>query len=347
MENEDAARIRVRVYKAVTPRFSVIVPAYNVEDVIESTLNSLTACLTDEFELIVVNDESTDDTAARIDKALHGAKCHAYRVDIEHAGVSCARNEGLRMAQGEYVAFVDGDDMVTPDYAETLLSYTRERKPDAVFFGMRGDSSHFSATVDYAILGISGNEAIVRRYLKNEFMLSHVAAVYSRAFLERERLQYMPGCIRAQDLEFMLKTLLCAERVDICPQKLYIYARRGSSITHAYNPRWYDSTDAMLRTVGYAVTRNAPAPVMQALAMLVVYTFIHHRARALRIGHMSLRELEREIARNYPDQKRKTIDCAKKYLPLLHKNRLALLAYRINPTAAFALLRLVTPEIFA
>lgn len=328
-----------------TPRFTVIVPAYNVENEIERALKSLTDCLTDEFELIVVNDESTDDTPARIDKALLDAKCPARRVDIEHAGVSVARNEGLRLAKGEYVAFIDSDDTVAPEYASALLEFTHERKPDALFFGF--DSDFYNVRpLKQTILGVSGEEVIVRYCRNSEFSIHHCAGSYNREFLEREQIRYTPGCRISQDIEFIHKLLVRTHSVDIYPTKLYIYLYRESSTVNNYRPYWFDNQDAMLRVVDYAVASDATAPTIETLALIAVYYFFWLRARSIRLSHMSLRELNREVETNYPGQTKRVRECARKYLSPFHINRLAMLAYSISPSATFALLRIIRPEFF-
>lgn len=327
------------------PRFTIIIPAYNVEGIISNTIASLVAFLTDEFELICVNDGSTDNTAGRIEAALKNAKCRAYRVDTVNSGVSAARNEGLKRARGEYITFVDGDDLVMPNYGETLIELTRERKPDIAFFSTTSDHTHDHISGN-TMLGISGEEAICRTYENKEFSARIFAAAYKREFIEREGLRFTPGCGRAEDDEFIQKALVCARCVDVYPIQLYVYLLRKTSIMNTYRHTWFDGVDAKLRALDFAREKGASDRTLKTFALSAMYSFFRLRASAMHIGKMSARTLVREIRRYYPGQYKKTLDYAVKYLPPFDINRISLYAYRAWPSLFFALLRVARPEYF-
>lgn len=100
------------------PKISVIVPAYNVEAYILETLRSLSKQTFSDFEILVVNDGSTDRTAEIVTTFIQ----QDYRFKILHkpnGGLSSARNFGIHQAQGEYIALLDGDDVYLPDKLAT------------------------------------------------------------------------------------------------------------------------------------------------------------------------------------------------------------------------------------
>ncbi len=107
-------------------RFSVVVPAFNRSDSLPATIRSLVAQeefrRTREMEVIVVDDGSTDGTAQSIDD-LRTEGLRLLRQD--NRGVSAARNAGIEAAQGDYLAFVDSDDTVEPDWLKALAAQTR------------------------------------------------------------------------------------------------------------------------------------------------------------------------------------------------------------------------------
>lgn len=103
-------------------KVSVIIPVYNVEEYLRETLDSVLAGTLQDFELLLVDDGSTDGTPEI---------CRQYaerdeRIQVftkENGGVGSARNYGLDRARGEYIAFIDGDDLVRPDYLEKLVRF--------------------------------------------------------------------------------------------------------------------------------------------------------------------------------------------------------------------------------
>lgn len=102
------------------PLFSVVIPTYNREELVGSTLASLAAQELDDWELIVVDDGSTDGT---LEVVQQFADAHAGRVSIleqDHRGCAAARNRGARQATGEYLAFLDSDDLWFPWTLRTL-----------------------------------------------------------------------------------------------------------------------------------------------------------------------------------------------------------------------------------
>lgn len=112
--------------------FSVVIPLYNKEGCIVKTLDSVLAQSFDDFEVIVVDDGSTDGSVAFV-KAVQDPRIKL--ISQKNGGPSSARNTGIRAAQGEMVAFIDADDIWMPDYLREMNSLIEEY-PDAVIFGM-------------------------------------------------------------------------------------------------------------------------------------------------------------------------------------------------------------------
>ena len=99
---------------------SIIIPAYNIQDYLGPTLDSVLAQTWQNIEILVVNDGSTDDTAAVM--AAYGAKDSRVRaIHKENGGVTSARLRGVAEATGAYIGFVDGDDYIEPQMYERLL----------------------------------------------------------------------------------------------------------------------------------------------------------------------------------------------------------------------------------
>ena len=104
---------------------SVIVPVYNIVDFIGNCLRSLAEQTIYDFEVIIVDDSSTDQSNSII-KQFCRQDTRFQLISKSNGGVSSARNIGLKCAKGEYIAFVDGDDYVAADYLEFLLANLTE-----------------------------------------------------------------------------------------------------------------------------------------------------------------------------------------------------------------------------
>lgn len=112
-------------------KLSIIIPAYNVanwiDDCICSCMNQ-DMNLGDEFEIIVVNDDSSDDTMEHL--ITYGN--NIIIVEQSNAGVSAARNNGLKCAKGEYIWFIDGDDYIEPNVLGGIYQYIKKKDLDVL-----------------------------------------------------------------------------------------------------------------------------------------------------------------------------------------------------------------------
>ncbi|MDO4818616.1 MAG: glycosyltransferase family A protein [Akkermansia sp.] len=115
---------------ADSPLFSVVIPAYNARKFIPLTIESILRQSVQDFEIVVVNDGSTDDTL----EILQGVADPRLRVITRENGGECvARNHGLREARGKYIAFLDSDDVWLPNHLEQALGFM-EAHPDIAWF---------------------------------------------------------------------------------------------------------------------------------------------------------------------------------------------------------------------
>ena len=115
------------------PRFSVIIPLYNKAPYVDKTIRSVLAQTYADYELIVMDDGSKDDSFAIALKAVEGrGNCHVYRQ--KNAGVSMARNNGVALSQGDYLCFLDADDWWEPTFLEEMSKLIGDF-PDAGIYG--------------------------------------------------------------------------------------------------------------------------------------------------------------------------------------------------------------------
>ena len=113
---------------------SVVIPAYNVGQYVAQCLQSVLSQSFTDFEVIVVNDGSTDNSA-EIARSFADADSRVRVVDQPNGGLSAARNTGIDLASGKWLMFVDSDDMLLPDAMSTLLALAHDTESDIVCGG--------------------------------------------------------------------------------------------------------------------------------------------------------------------------------------------------------------------
>lgn len=104
------------------PNISVIIPAYNAKDTLTQSVESVQAQSFTDFELIIVNDGSTDGTASLLD--AYASDPQLVYINQDNLGVSAARNTGARQAKGDWILFLDADDVLLPTALELLSKFT-------------------------------------------------------------------------------------------------------------------------------------------------------------------------------------------------------------------------------
>ena len=119
------------------PSVSIVMPAYNVASYIGEALKSVFNQVFSDFEVIVVNDGSPD--TVELERALEPYMSRIHYIKQKNLGAGAARNEALRAARGEFVAFLDADDLWLPNYLEEQLGFIREHGVDLVC----ADAMHF------------------------------------------------------------------------------------------------------------------------------------------------------------------------------------------------------------
>ena len=113
------------------PTVSIIVPIYNVEKYLGRCLDSLLAQTLKNIEIIAVNDGSTD-LSLKILKEYSIKDSRIKIINKPNGGVSSARNEGIQLASGEFIGFVDPDDWVDPEMYEDMVNHAKNEKADIV-----------------------------------------------------------------------------------------------------------------------------------------------------------------------------------------------------------------------
>ncbi|MGN0343231.1 MAG: glycosyltransferase family 2 protein [Roseburia sp.] len=232
---------------------SIIIPAYNVEKYVEQCLDSLFDQTFQDFEIIVINDGSTDGTGQVLESYAAGRKdSRLHVIHQENAGQSVAKNKGMDLAQGNFYTFVDADDYVKPDYLRQLYDAIVSQQADISVCGFERVND------EGQILEHTSIESVAHYIRANGkiclFFTLSWAKLYRASYVKRYSIRFSEG-VRLDDLDFSLKCNNLTEKivtVDVCN---YQYRYNPESITSvAYKGGMvkrfpYESFETMTRSV--------------------------------------------------------------------------------------------------
>lgn len=223
------------------PAVSVIVPVHNVAAVLEPCLDSLLKQTLRDLEILVVDDGSTDESG-RIADAY--AARYPDRLRVLHktnGGLGDARNHGIAHARGEYLAFVDGDDLVAPAMLETMLTRARESGAELVVCGIRNIiGAELGPYYPEPDMSVFGRSLAQEPRLMYRVDASACDKLYARDLFERTGVRFPVG-MAFEDVPTVYRLLPHANRVEKIDEPLYLYRReRVGSITGVQGARYLD-----------------------------------------------------------------------------------------------------------
>ena len=255
-------------------KYSIVVPVYNVKEYLDDCIKSVLAQSISDYELILVNDESSDGSGEICDKyAAQYPNIHV--IHQKNQGVAAARNTGIAKALGDYILFLDSDDWLEPNLLE-LLTPSVERACDVVEFGFRKIFPDGSVETTYPILlpdGISGKDSLQQTFEKSAMPLASCwCCAYRRQFLLDHALVFPLGVRYGEDLMFRMQVLENAVCVCRLQETLYCYRVRNTSVTqHLSLASLRDvlkATADICRTYPNAVTANYYCSYLLSVASL-------------------------------------------------------------------------------
>lgn len=239
-------------------RISVIVPVYNVREHICSCMVSLLAQTFDSYEIIVVDDGSTDGSIAALGRMAADPK---VRIVIkENAGTSQARKAGFELARGEYIVFVDSDDRVDPDMLRRLFDAAEREQADMVCCGLRLERTDGALIDEQSVDGIYVYETAADR-MRALHSGEAVYPILCNKMIHRsllERAVFPTGLFIGEDYTMVVPMLEQARRVVHIPDVLYHYIFHGANITRRGFEKLHVRTFANYRRIWKRLHRRYP-----------------------------------------------------------------------------------------
>ena len=206
------------------PKISIVMPVYRVQDYVLECLESIAAQTYKNIEVIVIDDGSPDDSGAICDDfAKKDTRFHV--IHQKNGGLSAARNRGLKEATGKYIAFVDSDDSVAPEYIEKLYQSIHDNDSEVAACGF--NQTHIDRQ---AMSGDEATAVLLTKQLDEDLVAWN--KLYLRSLFIDNKIEYPVGEIHEDNLT-TYKLYAAAKRVSFVPEALYNYRLRSDSITQS------------------------------------------------------------------------------------------------------------------
>ena len=219
-------------------QYSVIIPVYNAERTLRRCLDSLVGQQFSDYELLLINDGSTDDSDAICREYANTYPCVRYFAK-ENGGVSSARNLGLEQAEGEYILFVDSDDYVSENYFASLSDALENAAADLLLFGYRnfgGVSTEWDTGVFYENTEVGVAEQIssaMRQYLFSSLW----SKAFKRQIIEQHNIRFANDLAIGEDQVFLFTYAMHIRSVVSIKSILYnVDVSDGNSLSRKARP---------------------------------------------------------------------------------------------------------------
>lgn len=243
----------------------MIIPVYNVEkyirDCIESLTNQVVAGFSfEEFAEVIFIDDGTPDNSVEIIKEYQNTYKNIYLIQQENAGQSVARNNAIKFASGEYVFFLDSDDLLPPDALSPLYKLAKETGSEVIVSHSKAFNSRRSWFIeDHAEVASAALRKV--KFFHHSILVKTPAPwakLYKRNLLLRHNIEFPVGIKLAEDWIFVMKAMYKANHISTTPHISYLYRGRDDednpSCTQIVNEKvFYDLTKVYELTLQFGL----------------------------------------------------------------------------------------------
>lgn len=252
------------------PYFSLILPVYNVEKYVKRCVNSLLRQEYTDYEIILVDDGSTDSSGSICDK-LADKNNNIFAYHKENGGLSDARNYGMDRAKGNYILFIDSDDWVDEKLLISLHNHLNKSNVDILKFGFQKmqEGNYKNTFFSYFNIGVYDRRQIEETILpytigpkrlfcyEQNVCKSVWSHVYSLNFLRENNIRFVSEReILNEDHLFNLHTLLYAKSLEVTHYILYYYDYREGSLSKRYITNEFERKLKLHREYKLLLERN-------------------------------------------------------------------------------------------
>lgn len=267
------------------PFFSIIMPAYNAEKFLSEAIESVLLQSFTDFELFVINDGSIDKTDD-ICRFFSKKDSRIVFIDKKNEGVSLARNEALDKASGEYVFFVDSDDIIYKDSLQKIHCFLKRTPVDYLRFEYEIIDSlgrllypNYEAAKRRRYEGKKMNSSdCIENLIRGEFF--SWSGVFKRTIIEKNNLRFLPGCTYNEDTLFMMHFFMYSQTHVYVSDKVYGYRKSETAVTCRFTERNYLDVERVvteLQKIYYSQCKIESKVIKRIIERLCLRLFVERR----------------------------------------------------------------------
>ncbi len=250
-------------------KISIIIPVYNAKKYINECLESILNELDQNIEILLLDDGSTDGSYELI-KSYESENVHIFH--HENHGVSYTRNRGIRESKGDYLLFVDSDDILCSDWKRSVISSINNE--DVIYFSNQFKTNNIEKK------NILENIFSVKSTIELGNMSSPCSKLYKKDFIISNNIFFNENIINGEDALFNLQVILATNSFNHVKKSIYKYRIYASSSTHKYNERFFDSnieflniTEKILKS--YNIKKNEVERYISRSVVYSAYLYIY------------------------------------------------------------------------
>lgn len=218
------------------PLLSIVVPIYNGEEYVDSLLETFERQSQKDFEVIIVDDGSTDGTLQKL-YSRAASMSYPIRIEsIEPSGVSAARNRGIDVACGKYISFVDSDDQIVSNYVEVLKKVAARNAFDVyIFASYRTDPSDSFQKKGKASYKKTDSLTMLHRLAVNPTQYGVYNLFVEKKFLDEHEFRFAEEFEYYEDYDLLFRIFAAGERMLLSESALYYYVLQKGSAVATYS----------------------------------------------------------------------------------------------------------------
>lgn len=213
-------------------KISVVVPIYGVEEYVEVSLRSIFEQEFNDFEIIIVNDGTKDNSMNIVNNVVKDYKIDYKIINQQNSGLPSARNTGLKNATGKYICFIDSDDVLDRNYLNNhyrLLEST-DIKISFCDFEETHLDNRLGNKIDFTSYKIYNRDTLLDQFVKRRIKIHCCSLVIDREFLIANNFYFNEGLRYGEDVEFMWNVLPSQNKIGRINAPLYKYLQREGSL---------------------------------------------------------------------------------------------------------------------